>query len=112
MLRGWRALDTTAEERTAALVWVQNLTMSNPCYFYMNMLSVSGDLASRGVLDTQMVAWHSSQVVKSINEALSSPEPGGIAIGTILAVGRIAFHEIMLGDMMAGNRFHRPAWAR
>ncbi|EME80939.1 uncharacterized protein MYCFIDRAFT_176291 [Pseudocercospora fijiensis CIRAD86] len=108
---GWSALDTTHAQRQEALPWVQRLTMSSPCYFYMNMLSVSSDLVSRGSLNQQMVPWHSSQVVKSINEALNDREKA-LAVGTILAVGRIALHEIMLGDISAGNQFHRPAWAR
>ncbi|KXT18441.1 hypothetical protein AC579_8175 [Pseudocercospora musae] len=111
MLRGWSALDTTQAQRQEALPWVQRLTMSSPCYFYMNMLSVSSDLVSRGSLDHQMVPWHSSHVVKSINEALHDQEKA-LAVGTILAVGRIALHEIMIGDISAGNQFHRPAWAR
>ncbi|KXT02061.1 hypothetical protein AC578_6686 [Pseudocercospora eumusae] len=111
MLRGWSALDTTQAQRQEALPWVQRLTMSSSCYFYMNMLSVSSDLVSRGSLDQQMVPWHSSQVVKSINQALNDREKA-LAVGTILAVGRIALHEIMIGDISAGNQFHRPAWAR
>jgi len=42
MLDGWQHMkDTTPEERTAAIVWVQQVTLSNPAYFYMNILTVA-----------------------------------------------------------------------
>ncbi|KAF2721343.1 hypothetical protein K431DRAFT_328605 [Polychaeton citri CBS 116435] len=111
MMRGWTRMPTEAEERDAALVWVQRLTVSDPCYFYMNMLSVAFDLSSRNMLDRRIAEWLLAETVSSINRALCDAQQR-LAVGTILTVGRIALHEITLGDREAGRCMHRPAQVR
>lgn len=85
--------------------------MNDSTYFYMNMLSVMGDLVSRGQHEPRLLVWLTSQVVASINEALGDPLRS-LAAGTILTVGRLALREIVVGDMKSGITFHRPAFAR
>lgn len=111
MRRGWSSLRATDAEQDEAMLWVKRVTMSDPTYFYMNMLSIMGDLVSRGQRDPRLLVWLTSQVVASINEALGDPLRS-LAVGTILTVGRLALREIVVGDMNAGITFHRPAFAR
>lgn len=103
--------DTTPEERDAALQWVQRLTLTDPAYFYMNMLSVAGALSIKNLCERSFIPYLTAQVVRAINVSLSQ---GGAhpSMGCILAVGRIALREIVLGDYEAGTKVHRPAQAR
>lgn len=111
MTRSWQVLDTTREERTQALEWVQRLTFSDPCYFYMNLVSVARDLRDRGELEAQHVIWLTGQVVTTINEVLQKGHESYTA-GLILTVGRIALAEIIRGDRTVGANVHRPAQIR
>lgn len=101
-------LDTTSDERAEALTWVQRLTLTEPTYFYMNLLSVGNALSRIGQFDPAPLLWLRLQVVRSINEALSDPQRAA-HVGVILTVGRIASHEILLGDAATGIAMHRPA---
>lgn len=111
MRRGWSSLRATNVEQDEAMLWVKRVTMNDPTYFYMNMLSIMGDLVSRGQRDPRLLVWLTSQVVASINEALGDPIRS-LAVGTILTVGRLALREIVVGDLNSGITFHRPAFAR
>lgn len=108
MLRGLTAIQPLQTECATTLLWVQRLTLSEPCYFYMNMLTVTHELVSQGQLDAGLVFWLTSQCVAALNQALSSPD-SALGIGVILAVGRLALREIMIGDREVGQRIHRPA---
>ncbi|KAK4498214.1 hypothetical protein PRZ48_010871 [Zasmidium cellare] len=111
MRRGWSALRATPAEQDEAMLWVRRLTMKEPTYFLMNMLSLMGDLVSRGQKDPRLLVWLTSQCVGAINEALSDPAKS-LAVGTMLTVGRLALREIVIGDMTSGITYHRPAFAR
>lgn len=111
MRRGWSSLRATDAEQDEAMLWVKRVTMNDPTYFYMNMLSIMSDLVSRDQRDPRLLVWLTSQVVASINEALGNPLRS-LAVGTILTVGRLALREIVVGDIKSGITFHRPAFAR
>lgn len=112
MLRSWQNLtDTTSEERATAMDWVQRVTLSNPAYFYMNLLSVADVFSRHNDFDRQLLHWIMAQVVRAINDGLSQASTT-LNAGVILAVGRIALHDIVLGDFEAGATIHRPAQAR
>lgn len=101
----------TDNDREEALVWVQRLTLSNPSYFYMNMLSAATTLVAHGHLPAETIPWLMTQTVRAINDALSNPNTM-LDIGVMLAVGRIAFRECMRGAYATGVTVHRPAQAR
>lgn len=112
MLASWQHLpDTTTEEHAEAMVWVQQVTLSNPAYFYMNILSVAEFFSKREQFDRKRLPWIIAQVVRSINEGLNHASTT-LHAGVILAVGRIALHDIVLGNYEAGSTIHRPAQAR
>jgi len=104
-------MEATKEERHVGLAWVQRLAMSDPSYFYVNLLSVADDLVQKGLMDGRVQIWLTALTVGAINTALSIPN-AALTPGLILAVGRIAFHEIVIGDRAAGEAIHRPAFAR
>lgn len=112
MLRAWRSLEAiTDEERSEAILWIRHLTTSDPTYFYANMLSLSGDLVSKGLLEPEKEIFLHDQLVSAINQALSNAE-NLRNIGLILAVGRLAVRELVHGDRNVGERIHRPAFAK
>ncbi|KXL48365.1 MAG: hypothetical protein FE78DRAFT_304331, partial [Acidomyces sp. 'richmondensis'] len=111
IIRGWRAMATTKEERSAGLSWVQRLAMSDPAYFYVNLLSAADDLVQKGLMDARVQIWLTSLTVGAINSALSDSRTA-LTPGLILSVGRIAFREIVVGDRTAGEAIHRPAFAK
>lgn len=111
MRRGWSSLRATPAEQDETLLWVRRLTLSEPAYFYMNMLSLMGDFVSRQQNDPRLLVWLTTQVVGSVNEALSDPARS-LAVGTVLTVGRLALREIVIGDMNSGITYHRTAFAR
>lgn len=111
MRRGWNSLQTTRAEQEETMLWVKGVMVNEATYFYMNMLSVMGDLVSRGQKDPTLLLWLTGQVVASVNEALGDSKKV-LAVGTIFTVGRLALREIVVGDMETGIKHHRPAFAR
>lgn len=108
MLDAWKELEATDKDRADALVWVQRVTFTEPCYFYMNMLSACSNLVDHGMMDPTVMPWLMAHVVRAINLALQDPERM-LSTGVILAVGRIALREIVRGDRDVGVKVHRPA---
>lgn len=111
MIRGWTAMDTTPMEQSQALTWVQHITFSEPAYFYKNMHSVAGDLLQRNMIDSRIYHWLQAQCIASIHDAVAD-EQRRCSPGVILAVGRIALKEVILGDSKVGQDIHRPAMVR
>ena len=112
MEQSWQHMDnTTPSERTSTLNFVQCLSMTEPAYFFMNLLSVADRLSDSNAIEPWKVVWLSGQVVKSINSALNDPVRMH-SPGVILAVGRIALEEIVTGNREVGEKYHRPAQAR
>ncbi|KAF2772475.1 hypothetical protein EJ03DRAFT_348453 [Teratosphaeria nubilosa] len=111
IIRGWRVTEHSAEERAAGVLWIQRLVMSDPCYFYANVLSCADNLVHKGVLDTSVQNWLVARLVEAINHALKDPKTA-LGPGVMHAVGRIAFREIVVGDKDVGQNVHRPAYAR
>jgi hypothetical protein len=85
--------------------------MAEPAYFYVNMLSCASGLVEKGLLDRRLLVWLTARTVEAINTTLSN-QATALRQGVILAVGRIAFREIIVGDRMVGQTMHRPAYAR
>lgn len=111
MSNAWQVLDATEQHRIEALPFVQRLTMSDPPYFYMNMLSCCTSLVEKGHMHPNVIPWLMTQTVRAINDALQDPQTM-LSIGVILSVGRIALREVMRGNRHVGATIHRPAQAR
>ena len=108
---GWQVLETGVEKRNEGVGWVLRHALSEPAYFYVNMLSMSDYYAERGYLDPRISAWLRIKYVGSLNEALQQPD-GPLRIGVLMSICRIAFLETLYGDRNAGQNIHRPALAR
>lgn len=110
-MRGWRNLDGTPAEREKTMHWVMHHHISEPAYLAMNMFSISGHLVTQGRMDQQATLMLRNRVVATINKALNDPSRA-LSEVVILAVGRIALHELMFGDKKMARVVHRPAYLR
>ncbi|PIB00107.1 hypothetical protein CB0940_03327 [Cercospora beticola] len=109
--RGWPALKITAPQGKNWEWFMTQKSLEEPALFYVRLLFGSGDMIRLGLLSAEIRYWLRSEAIKAINEALGDPVKC-CSDALILAVGRIALHELMYGDRGGSSSVHRRAQRR
>lgn len=91
--------------------WHLRESMSEPAFFYMQLLNACTPLVVEGRIPQRTVVWLRYMLIRSLNEAMADSSRA-LNTAMVLTVGSIALHERLYGDMDVAINVHGRALNR
>ena len=108
---GIATLQQSQKEGSSFISWNLQEAITEPAYFYMQLVNACPALLVQGRIDHAQVIWLRGRTVAALNEAIGDPVRS-LSTAILLTVASIAVHERLYGDKAAAVQIHGQAFAR
>lgn len=108
---GMALIQRSQAEGQAYISWHMREAMSEPSFFYMQLLNACTPLAVQGRVAPELAMWVRGQLIASLNEAMGD-STRALSTANILTVASIALHERLYGDHGVAIEVHGRALSR
>ncbi|KAF2768234.1 hypothetical protein EJ03DRAFT_122743 [Teratosphaeria nubilosa] len=108
---GIAVVQRSPEEALEYIDWHLRESMTEPCFFYVQLSIACTPLLAEGLVKHEITIWLRGKVTSSLNEALSSADRMN-SLATVLTLCSIALHERFYGDAKMAVQVHGAAFSR
>lgn len=108
---GIAVVQESLDEGRRYIDWHLRESITEPSFFYMQLLNACTPLVVEGRVTQQTVVWIRCMLIQTLNEAIAD-STRALSTATILTVGSIALHERLYGDISVAVDVHGKALQR